>query len=1183
MDTVHGNGNKKKRPDQTWEVRANDRIYHALKKKKSFLCFSRLKYAGNSIKSSKYNVLTFIPLNLLEQYHQVHIIYFTFIIILQTIPDISPYSWLSGFILVCILLASRALRDMLEDIARHKSDKMVNNRPCDILRGSSFCQQKWKHIKVGDIVRLKKDDLVPADLLLLHSSEPNSLCYVETSGIDGETNLKFRQALMVTHAELSSIQALAAFDGRVFCESPNSKIHTFVGNLEWKGEKHPLDQEKMLLRGCSIRNTATCYGLVIYAGFDTKIMRNSGKVKMKRTRLDSLMNRITVSVFIIIIICAFVFAVMSGLWHERIQKKHSYVPAMSPKFTAAFYSFKLFWSHFINMCFLVPIMLFITVQAVLTAHSLFINWDLEMYCAKTDTPAAARATSLNDNLGRIEYVFSDKTGTLTQNIMTFRKCCINGRVYGTSPDGKEKLKEVNFCWNPYADRKFRFHDQTLVDMARDNKKREVVEFFRLLALCHTVMVDEKEGNLVYQAASPDEEALVTAARNFGYVFVARTQDTITVKELGVERIYNVLALMDFNSDRKRMSVLVRDPDGKIMLYTKGADDVIFKRLYPGSKNDASEKALDTFASETLRTLCVACKHVEESEYIMWSEKHTEACVTLENRAKKLHATYEEIETDLELLGVTAIEDKLQDGVPETINLLLKGDIKVWMLTGDKQETAVNIGFASQLLSDDMEILDEYKICEMMDATLKNTSSNGNVVLRSDTTSDFRRTALVVTGELLSSIRSPDTKKTTKKGALLEKLEALCCPKKREKNNVETQRERAFVDLACRCHAVICCRVTPEQKAIVVDLVKKHNKAITLAIGDGGNDVNMIKTAHIGVGISGQEGLQAVIASDYALAQFRFLQRLLFVHGRWSSYRMCKFLSYYFYKTFSYQLIALWFSIFNAFSAQTVFDIWFLLLHPLLYTSFPALCMGMLDQDVGAKTSLQFPELYRTGQIYPLFNLWIFLRSIVYGTYTSLVSFFVALGAFWDTAGPEGICDLKAFGVTIGTVVVIAAIIEISMNISYWNAFSAVAVIASLVFYFLFSYLVQLPTSSPNKLTFEGVNININAFAKPYIWLVILLATVICVLPSLFARSVSTIVTRRKEDQPQKEVAMDDNTVKLESYFKRNDWLRSSSSAFSHKEGYADLITQGISLRNRRQKPSNKENKATNQEEMISQI
>ncbi|XP_078526098.1 phospholipid-transporting ATPase IK-like [Lissotriton helveticus] len=1189
MDTsVNRGGKKKKKPDYTWEVRANDRTYHT-STRRSFLCFGRRKYADNSIKTTKYNVLTFLPLNLIEQFHHAHIIYFTFMVILQSIPIISSAPWWASFIPLSVLLSLRALRNIFEDIARYKSDKTINNRSSEILRENSFCQKKWKHIQVGDIVRLKKDDLVPADLLLLQSSEPNSLCYVETSGIDGETNLKVRQALLITHAELNSIPALAAFDGKVICEAPNSKMHTFIGTLEWNGEKYPLDNEKMLLRGCSIRNTANCYGLVIYAGIDTKIMKNSGKVKMKRTKLDLMMNKIVFSVFLMVIALAILLAVGSGMWHETIQKKHKYIPGLPPQIKPAYYAFLLFWGYVILLNTLVPLILFLTIEGIYAMHSLFINWDVEMYYAATDTPALARATSLNDNLGQIEYIFSDKTGTLTQNIMTFRKCCINGRVYGSGSNAEGKMQEVSFCWNPYADRKFQFHDQTLIDTVRGNKEQEAVEFFRLLALCHTVMVEEKEGELVYQATSPDEAALVTAARNFGYVFCDRTQDTITVRELGVERTYSVLALMDFNSVRKRMSVLVRDPDGKIMLYTKGADDVIFERLHRGSKNnDAVEKALDAFASETLRTLCIAYKEVEESVYTRWSKKHMEASVTLENRATELHAAYEEIETNLQLLGVTAIEDNLQDRVPETIELLRKGNIKVWVLTGDKQETAVNIGFSCRLLSEDMTILDENEVCRMLDATLKNISSSGKEkdVLNTEDKVHHRQTALVISGEFLSKLLSSDGKKTTRKWpSFWEKIESLRWLRKRRKDNVEALRERAFVDLASRCQAVICCRVTPKQKAIVVDMVKKHKKAITLAIGDGGNDVNMIKTAHIGVGISGQEGLQAVLASDYALAQFCFLQRLLLVHGRWSYYRICKFLRYYFYKTFAYMLTSIWLSFFNAFSALLIFDFWFLILQPLVYTVYPALCMGVLDQDVGAKTSLRLPELYRVGQTESLFNYSLFLRSVLYGAFTSFVTFFIPFAAFWDTAGPDGICDFQAFSATICTAAVFALTIEVSMDISQWNLHSTLSVLISIGFFFLFSFLTQLPSADPVMFAYEDASTN--AFSKLYIWLVILLAVAISLLPSLFARFVVRLTssgTTSKEVETQTEIALEDNTVKLESYFKRNDWLRRSSSAFSHNEGYGELITRGTSIRKRRLgNPAVPEEKQPYQEEKKSQV
>ncbi|XP_055475247.1 phospholipid-transporting ATPase IK-like, partial [Psammomys obesus] len=190
--------------------------------------------------------------------------------------------------------------------------------------------------------------------------------------------------------------------------------------------------------------------------------------------------------------------------------------------------------------------------------------------------------------------------------------------------------------------------------------------------------------LLYQAASPDEEALVTAARNFGYVFLSRTRDTITLVELGEERVYQVLAMMDFNSVRKRMSVLVRNPEGSICLYTKGADTVILERLHKkGAIEATTEEVLAAFAEQTLRTLCLAYKEVTEDTYKEWESEHQEASLLMENRAQALQQVYNKMEQNLKLLGATAIEDKLQDGVPETIKCLRKGNIKIWVLTGDK--------------------------------------------------------------------------------------------------------------------------------------------------------------------------------------------------------------------------------------------------------------------------------------------------------------------------------------------------------------------------------------------------------------------------------------------------------------------------------------------------------------------
>ncbi|XP_063259194.1 phospholipid-transporting ATPase IK isoform X1 [Prinia subflava] len=1052
---------KQEMPAFTWEVRANDRSYHRQFKKKSAFCLSKRKYSGNAIRTAKYNLLTFLPLNLYEQFHRMANVYFVFVILLQTFPEISTLPWYTLLFPLSCLLLIRGLRDLVDDIGRHRSDRSINSRPCEILAGKRFRWQKWRDVCVGDIVRLHKDSVVPADLLLLCSSEPSSLCYVETADIDGETNLKFRQALLVTHQELGSEESMAAFDGRVTCEEPNSRMHTFTGTLRWRGRAHALDSERILLRGCRVRNTALCYGLVLYAGFDSKIMRNCGKIKRKKTKLDHLMDRLVIVIFLLLLVTSLGLAVASGFWARTFQEKHGYLAALYKHTSPAQQAFLNFWGFTILLSVIIPMSMYITLEFIYLVNSCFINWDLEMYYGAKDIPAEARSTSLSDQLGQIEYIFSDKTGTLTQNIMSFKKCCVNGTIYGpgTSHENKEPPGSGP-AWQRPGEPLSGVCDVRLLEAARRDEDPVLREFLRLLALCHTVMVEDRGDQLVYQAASPDEEALVLAARSLGYVFLGRTQDTITVRELGRTRTYEVLAMLDFNSDRKRMSVLVRDPQGTIRLYTKGADTVILERLRGrGPKETLTERALDRFAEETLRTLCVASREVSEAEFHAWSRRHREAAVLLQDRAQELDRLYEEMEQNLQLLGATAIEDKLQEGVPETIQLLKLGNIKVWVLTGDKQETAMNIGYACRLLTDDMEILEEKEVSEILQAywdSNNNLSGSGDAPCRHRLSQQCpeapcHKRAIIISGDFLDKILHTGEVQKEKKGW---PWRWLCCDRAEASQDQGGLVEKAFVDLATSCQAVICCRVTPKQKALMVQLVKKHKKAITLAIGDGANDVNMIKTADIGVGISGLEGLQAVQCSDYALAQFSFLQRLLLVHGRWNYLRICKFLRYFFYKTFAGLLAQVWFAFHSGFTAQPLYEGWFIALYNIFYTAYPVLSVGLLEQDVSAKKSLEFPELYVVGQQDELFNYRVFGVTLLHGVGTSLISFYIALWAFEDRVGTKAVGDYESFSVTVALSALLSVLVEIVLDTQYWTVLSFLMVTASLLLFCLFSFLTQ---------------------------------------------------------------------------------------------------------------------------------
>uniref|UniRef100_A0A8C6NUF9 Phospholipid-transporting ATPase n=1 Tax=Nothobranchius furzeri TaxID=105023 RepID=A0A8C6NUF9_NOTFU len=986
-------------------VKANDREYN---EKFHYVC-------SNCIMTSKYNMLTFLPVNLFEQFQEVANTYFLFLLILQLIPQISSLSWFTTIVPLALVLSITAVKDATDDYVSTFSTHHTQKQ-CDYM----LQKERWMNVRVGDIIKLENNQSVVADLLLLSSSEPHGLCYIETAELDGETNVKVRQSVSVP----------------VVCEPPNNKLDRFCGTLYWRDKKYPLTNQNMLLRGCVLRNTEACYGLVIFAGPDTKLMQNSGRTKFKRTSIDRLMNTLVLWIFGFLVCMGVILAVGNAVWEKEVGSLfQSYLPWDPPVDNFLFSAFLSFWSYVIILNTVVPISLYVSVEVIRLGHSYFINWDRQMFCSQCNTAAEARTTTLNEELGQVEYVFSDKTGTLTQNIMSFNKCSINGQAYGKGTSREKNTLDFT-PFNPLANPDFCFYDEKLLESVKVGDWHSH-EYFRLLSLCHTVMSEEKsEGELVYKAQSPDEGALVKAARNFGFVFRSRTPGTITTTELGRTVTYSLLAILDFNNIRKRMSVIVRNPAGRIRLYCKGADTVLLERLHPCNQElmTITSDHLN-YAADGLRTLALAYRDVSEEEWEVWSESHRSADKAVDCREDRLAAAYDKIEQDMMLLGATAIEDKLQEGVSETIALLSLANIKVWVLTGDKQETAVNIGYSCKMLTDDM------------------------------------MEVFTISGRTVQSVRQ-------------------------ELGSVE------FVSTACACKAVICCRVTPLQKAQVVELIKKHKKAVTLAIGDGANDVSMIKSAHIGVGISGQEGIQAVLASDYSFAQFRFLQRLLLVHGRWSYLRMCRFLCYFFYKNFAFTMVHFWFGFFCGFSAQTVYDQFFITLYNIVYTSLPVLAMGIFDQDVPDHRSLECPKLYEPGQLNLLFNKKEFFICIAQGIYTSVVLFFMPYAVLSNATQSTGVplADYQTFAATTATALVIVVSVQIALDTGFWTVINHVFVWGSLGLYFTIMLALHSQTLFrifPKQFHFVGCAQS--TLLQPVVWLTIALATAICIVPVLAFR------------------------------------------------------------------------------------
>ncbi|KAG9511169.1 putative phospholipid-transporting ATPase IM [Fragariocoptes setiger] len=1148
---------------------------------------SQFAYADNYIKTSKYTLLTFLPYNLFEQFRRLANTYFLCLLILQLIPQISSLTPVTTAVPLIVVLAITAIKDAHDDICRHQNDNQVNNRLSLLLADGQLLRERWHKVKVGDIIRIENDQFVAADLMILSTSEPNGFCYVETAELDGETNLKCRQSLAETAALGDNIEALAAFNGEIICETPNNNLTKFEGTLYWQGQKFAIDNDKMLLRGCILRNTKWCFGLVIFAGRDTKLMQNSGKTIFKRTKSDRLLNILIMGIVLALLsMCLFsslactVWELATGRYfHARFLPREIFIPHWSEFWAASVTGILTFFSYLIVLNTVVPISLYVSVEVIRYCQSLLIDFDAKMYYEPKGAYAKARTTTLNEELGQVEYVFSDKTGTLTQNLMTFNKCTIDGVMYGEvyDPVTDEPVEitsenfhlfdAIDFSWNSYYEEDFKFYDARLLDQVRAGDAK-VHEFFRLLALCHTVMSEVKpDGKLEYQAQSPDEAALSAAARNFGFVFKARTSSTIEIEVLGQNETYELLAILDFNNVRKRMSVIVRGPNNKITLYCKGADSVIYEHLDSGcdSLKATTNEHLDRYAGVGLRTLCLAKKDLDEQQYEQWQITYHNASTAIEDREHLVNECYEQIEQNLQLLGATAIEDKLQDDVPKTIANLIAANIKVWVLTGDKQETAINIGYSCELLTDEMveifvvdgcypeEVDKQLRKCKKVIAhtpkhrsrrartPTSKVSANNNINNKANINRDDHYNHIERQNDIKLNRNKETLSRNTKTGGFAlvisgHSLAHALCP----------SREKLFLHVACCCKSVICCRVTPLQKALVVDLVKRHKRVVTLSIGDGANDVSMLKMAHIGVGISGQEGMQAVLASDYSIAQFAYLERLLLVHGRWSYFRMCKFLRYFFYKNFSFTLCNLWYAFFCGFSAQVL------------------LALGIFDQDVNDRFSTRYPLLYTPGHVDLLFNKHEFIKSVAQGIITSFTTFFVTWGVFMESVDSEGVNldGHELFGCVVSTNLVVVVTAQAALDTSYWTVFNHIVIWGSIAFFFAMTLVFN---SRLIRLQYLGVFRK--ALSTPLFWFTLFLVLTLLLVPVVAYRFYRVDVHPTLADRCRYiQRASRRRTRPITPQFRRRSSTRKSRRsihsgyAFSHAEGFGNLITSGMIIK-----------------------